>query len=165
MKSNSIMLQELFNEIQSMQAAHEEEKERQRRRLAWLEGRRRELYEVVAVNSSDYDTRRKLDDTEKEQHEIHGLMARSEAEHRTTIQEKRQSILIMRNDELSRLEQESKALRQRKAEIHTELLPEAQARVSSLREEEDRLVQRHEEIARRIRDLNQLELPTTQVTL
>ena len=46
---------------------------------------------------------------------------------------------VMRNDELTRLEQENKALRQRKAEIHNELLPEAQARVATLREEEDRL--------------------------
>ena len=116
-----------------MQAAHDEEKERLRRRLSWLEGRQRELFEIVASNSSDFEIRRKLEDTEKEQHEIHGLLGRTDSEHRATLQEKRQRILVLRNEELTRLEQEAKALRQRKSEIHSELLPEAKACVASLR--------------------------------
>lgn len=163
MKSHFSSLQELINEMQSMQASQEEETARMRRRLTWLESRRREFFEVVAVNSSDFDTRRKLEETERQLEEIHGLVARAEIDLKSAMVELRQRIIEVRNEELTRLEQESKALRQRKTEIHNELLPEAQARVTALREEEDRLSQRGEEINRRIRDLNQLDLPTTQV--
>jgi hypothetical protein len=104
-----------------------------------------------------------LDETERQLQEIRDLLARAELDLKASLQEIRQRVLEMRNGELSRLEQESKALRQRKTEIHGELLPEALAREASLREEEERLTQRNEEIARRIRELNQLDLPTTQI--
>ena len=163
MKSNDITLQEMINELQAIQSSQEEETARLRRRLASLESRRRELFEVVTVNSGDFDTRRKLEETENQREEIRGLLARAEGDLRAALQEIRQKILELRNEELTRLEQENKALRARKTEIHNEILPEATARVGALREEEERLTQRGEEITRRIRELDQLELPNTQV--
>ena len=163
MKQNYSSLQELITEMQTMQTSHEEESTRLRRRQAWLEGRRREYFDGVSTNSSDFDTRRKLDETERQLEEIHGQLSRAEQELRAALTEMRQRVIDMRNEELTRLEQERKAMTQRKAEIHNELLPEVMARVTALREEEDRLGQRGEEITRRIRELNLLDLPTTQV--
>ena len=164
MKSNHSTLQELISEMQTMQASQEEETTRLRRRLAWLEGRRREFFDAVALNSGDFDTRRKLEETERQMEEIQATLAHVESDLRASLPEIRQRIIELRNEELTRLEEESKALRVHKQEIHGELLPEASARVASLHEEEDRLAQRGEEIARRIRDLDQLELPNTQVS-
>ena len=162
MKSNFASLQELVNEMQTLQASQEEETSRLRRRLGWLESRRREFFDTVAVNSSDFDTRRKLEETERQLEEIHGLLGRAEVDLKSALVELRQRIIDARNEELTRLEQENKALRQRKSEIHNELLPEAQARVTTLLEEEDRLGQRAEEINRCIRELNHIDLPSSQ---
>jgi chromosome segregation ATPase len=163
MKASYTSLQELIAEMQSRQANQEEEMGRLRRRQAWLETRRREFFDVVTVNSSDFEMRRRLEETEQQLEEIHGQIARAESELKVALQGLRQRMIDLRNEELTRLEQESKAMRQRKTEIHNELLPEALGRVTALREEEDRLNQRSEEINRRIRELNQLDLPTTQV--
>jgi len=163
MKSNGSTLQEMINDMQALQSSQEEETVRLRRRLASLESRRRELFEAVTVNSGDFDTRRKLEETERQHEEIHGLLSRAEGDLRAALQEIRQKILELRNEELTRLEQENKALRARKTEIHNELIPDATARVAALREEEESLTQRGEEIARRTRELNQLDLPNTQV--
>lgn len=163
MKSSFTMLQELLNEMQATQTLQEEEATRLRRRQAWLEGRRREFFDTVTANSSDFETRRKLEDTEHQLEEIHGLLIRAEIDLKTALAGMRQRVIELRNDELARLEGENKAVRQRKAEIHGELLPEAVARVAALQEEEERLNQRSEEIIRRIRELNQIDLPTTQV--
>lgn len=163
MKSSFSTLQELLNELHATQASQEEEATRLRRRQAWLESRRREFFDVVAVNSSDFETRRKLEETEHQLEEVHGLLIRAEVDLKATLAGLRHKIIELRNEELCRLEGENKAVRQRKAEIHGELLPEAMARVASLQEEEERLNQRSEEIIRRIRELNQIDLPTTQV--
>jgi chromosome segregation ATPase len=163
MKTSYSSLQELITEMQTRQAAQEEEMARLRRRQTWLETRRREFFDVVTVNSSDFETRRRLEETEEQLEEIHGQISRAEAELKLALQGLRQRVIELRNEELTRLEQESKAMRQRKAEIHNELLPAAQGRVTALREEEDRLSQRNEEITRQIRELNQLDLSTTQV--
>jgi glycyl-tRNA synthetase beta subunit len=156
-------LQELLGELHTLQGAQEEETTRLRRRVSWLESRRRELFDTVSLNSSDFETRRKLEETERQLADLQQLLGRTESELKESMQDIRQRIIALRNEELTRLEQEAKALRQRKDEIHNELLPEAMSRVSTLQEEEDRLAQRIEESSRRMRELNKIELPTTQV--
>ena len=163
MKPNDSTLQEMISEMQALQSSQEEETARLRRRLAWLESRRRELFDAVTADSGDFDARRKLEETERQLEEIHGVLARAEGDLRAALPEIRQKILELCNEELTRLERENKALRARKTEIHNELLPEATARMAALLEEEERLTQQIEEIARRIRELNQLDLPNTQV--
>ena len=49
MKSNFTSLQEMVGEMQAMQASRRKRRAaRMRRRLAWLESRRRELFDLVA---------------------------------------------------------------------------------------------------------------------
>ena len=157
-------LQELLGELQNLQGTQEEETTRLRRRVGWLESRRRELFDTVALNSSDFETRRKLEETERQLADLQQSLGRTESELKESMQDIRQRVIALRNEELTRLEQEVKALRQRKDEIHNELLPEAMNRLNTLKEEEDRLAQRVEEASRRMRELNKIELPTTQVT-
>lgn len=163
MTLNHTNLNELLNELQALQNTQEEETTKIRRRLAWLESRRRELFDTVALNNSDFETRRKLEDTENQLLELQQALSRTEADLKSGLQEVRQRIIAMRNEELTRLEQEVKALRGRRDEIHNELLPAAQNRVAELMEEETKLGQRTDDLSRRIRDLNQLDLPTSQV--
>lgn len=162
MKSNFAAIQELMNEMQALQASQEEETSRLRRRLSWLETRRREFFDIIQTNSGDYDTMHKLEETEKQREEVRDLLAQAESDLKAALMDLRQKLISTRNEELTNLEQERKALAQRKAEIHTELLPEAMARVTALHEEEQLLAQRSEEITRSIRLLNQMELPSTQ---
>lgn len=163
MSRDQTVLQELLNSMQSLQSAQEEETQRLRRRLTWLEGRRREFYEILAQSGSDFESRRKLEETEQQLEQMQEMLARTESELREALADVRGRIITLRNEELARLEREAKLLRARRDEIHGTLLPEAKSRVTALQEEEDRTVQRTEEIARRIRELNQIDLPTTQV--
>ncbi len=161
--NRNINIQELMSEMQNLQATQEEETGKLRRRLAGLESRRREFFDVVANNSSDFEMRHKLEEAENQLLETQQMLSRAETELKANLQDFRTRILALRNEELARLEQESKSLRQRKNEIHTELLPAAMARANVLQEEERNLTLQVEELSRRMRDLNQMELPTTQM--
>lgn len=157
--SSSSNLHELIAEMQQLQASQEEETNRLRRRLSWLESRRREFFDLVSQNNSDMETRRKLDETEKQLDQIQSTLNQSEADLKKVLREIRQRILEMRNQELSRLEEETKLLRQRKETIHQEEMPEVMARLSALKEEETTIDQQIEELARRMRDLSTIDMP------
>lgn len=156
-------LHELLNEMQSLQANQEEEMDRLRRRLTWLEGRRREFYEIISHNSADLETRRKLEDVEQQHDDIQALLAQADQDLKRALREIRERILNLRNEELTRIEQEIKALRARRDEIRNQLLPEVMARAAALQEEEARLTVRNEELQRRSRSLDAMDLPTSQV--
>lgn len=156
-------LQELLNDLQSLQNAQAENTGKLRRKLEWLEARRKEFFNAVSQTSSDFESRRKLEDTEGLLEEARQQLAQSELEMREALREVREQILELRNEELEKLEQEARNARQRRDEVHSTLLPAAQARVAALLEEERRLGLRNEEIARRIRDLNEMDFRTSQV--
>jgi chromosome segregation ATPase len=156
-------LHELLNEMQSLQANQEEEMDRLRRRLTWLEGRRREFYEIISHNSADLETRRKLEDVERQHDDIQALLAQADQDLKRALREIRERILNLRNEELTRIEQEIKALRARRDEIRNQLLPEVMARAAALQEEDARLTARNEELLRRSRSLDAMDLPTSQV--
>lgn len=163
MKQDQTSLQELLSSLQNLQSTQVEETGKLRRRLDWLETRRREFFNIVSQSGSDFESRRKLEETEQQLEEIHTLLTRADQELKEELREVRSRILELRNEELAKLEQEAKAVRQRRDEIHNVLLPEAQSRVSTLAEEEARLQQRNEELSRRIRELTKLDLPSSQV--
>jgi chromosome segregation ATPase len=159
-KSTPSELQELITQMQALQTRQQEETVRLRRRLEWLENRRREFFEIMTANSSDVANRRKLEETERQVDEIQALLTQSETELKSSMQEIRQRIIALRNEELTRLEEETRLLRERKDQIRNKLLPTAVSRVNALQEEEGKLGQRFEELNRRIRELNELD-PST----
>ena len=154
-------LQELINEMQTMQAAQEDAIARMRARVEWLEARRREFYEILNKSSADLETRRKLEDIENQLDEIQKTLARSDEDLKSSLKEIRKRILSIRNDRMSEIEGRTKVLRQRREEIRTVLLPEATARVATLNEEDAQLFTQIEEMTRQLRDLDQIEMPTT----
>jgi archaellum component FlaC len=153
-------LHELIAQMKSLQVQQQEETNRLRRRLDWLEGRRREFFEIMTADASDLENRRKLEETERQVDEIQALLAQSDTDLKKVMEEIRQRILALRNEELARLENEARTLRDRKELIRNRLLPAAVARVGSLQEEESKLGQRCEELNRRIRELDELD-PST----
>ena len=154
-------LQELINEMQTMQAAQEDAIARMRARVEWLEARRREFYEILNKSSADLETRRKLEDIENQLDEIQKTLARSDEDLKSSLKEIRKRILSIRNDRMSEIEGRTKVLRQRREEIRTVLLPEATARVATLNEEDAQLFTQIEEMTRQLRDLDQIEMPPT----
>ena len=156
-KSQSAALQDLIAQMQALQAKQQEETLRLRRRLEWLESRRREFFEIMAANASDLENRRKLAETERQTDEMQKLLAQSDAEIKAAMAEIRQKILALRNEELTRLEEEARIARERKERIKNRLLPNALSRVGALQEEEAKLNHRTEELARRIRELHVLD--------
>jgi hypothetical protein len=156
-RSKPSELQDLIARMQSLQTQHREENQRLRRRLEWLESRRREFFEVMTANASDQENRRKLDDAERQIDELQATLTQADAGLKSSLQEIRQRILVLRNEELTRLEDEGRSLRERREHIRIRLLPAAQARVSALQEEEGKLEKRFDDLSRRIRELNELD--------
>lgn len=154
-------LHELINEMQSMQAEQEDAIARMRARVEWLETRRREFYELLTKSSADLETRRKLEEIENQLDEIQKTLAKAEEDLKTALKEIRTRILGIRNERMSEIERKTKALRQRREEIRTALLPEAQARIAKLGEEDTQLQAQIDELTRQLRELDQLEMPTT----
>jgi chromosome segregation ATPase len=160
-KSTPTELQELIARMQALQAQQQEETNRLRRRLEWLEQRRREFFEIMTANASDLENRRKLEETERQVDEIQALLSQSDSELKSSMQDIRHRIISLRNEELTRLETESRKLRERKEQIRNHLLPTAMERVGSLQEEDRKLGRRFDDLNRRIRELNELDLSIT----
>ena len=150
-------LQELINSMQAMQSAQEEETTRLRRRLQWLETRRREFFDILAQQGSDPDTIRKLDDTEQQLENMNQMLTKVETELKQSLLEIRQRILDLRNQELVRIQQEREAIRKRRENIRTQLLPQAQNRVALLMEEDAAGRQQDGELQRRMEELSRLD--------
>ncbi|MCE5229557.1 FUSC family protein [bacterium] len=150
-------LQELLNSMQNTQAAHEEESVKLRRRVQWLEARRREFFAILSQGSSDPETVRKLDETEQQLQEIHQLLGRVESELKQSQMEIKQRILEVRGEEMARIQAERERIRVRRDKIRNQLLPQALNRVERLQEEEASIAQEDAELARRLRGLGQFD--------
>jgi hypothetical protein len=163
MSDNIDTLQEMIGDMQAMQAAQEAETQRLRRRLQWLENRRREFFNIVAQNGSDQESCRKLDETEQQLAEINQMLLQGEADLKQSLIELRRQILDLRNQELSRIERKRDQIRSRRDKIRGVLLPEAQKKINRLQEEDTTLVQKDQELQQRMRMLIELDQFTSEV--
>jgi hypothetical protein len=163
MLDNTATLQELLNFMQRMQSDQADENELLKRRLIQLEGKRHELIDHVSSNIPDDEYRHKLDETEKQLKQTRKTLLDSENNLRTTLADLRQRILKTANDELTRLENENRELRQRREAIQHQLFPEIRERLTRLEEEESDLNERSEAIGRRIRELSTIDLEKNEV--
>ncbi|MEN6626680.1 MAG: hypothetical protein ABFD69_10685 [Candidatus Sumerlaeia bacterium] len=150
-------LQDLVNSLSAMQSSHEEEALKLRRRVQWLEGRRREFFGILSQSGSDPETVRKLDETEKQLEEMHQVLTKVEGELKQSQVEIRQKILEVREEEMARIQAERERIRQRREKIRNQLLPTALNRVERLQEEDSAIAQQDAELQRRLRDLGQFE--------
>lgn len=154
-------LQDLVNTLQAMQSSCEDEAIKLRRRVQWLDARRREFFSILSQSGSDPDIVRKLDETEKQIEEIHGVLGRIEGELKQSQMEFRQKILKVRDEEMSRIQAERERIRQRREKIRN-LLPQAINRVERLQEEDNSITQEDAELQRRLRELGALDQFTSE---
>lgn len=150
-------LQDLLNSMQTVQSAQEEEAVRLRRRVQWLEARRREFFDILSRSGSDPETVRKLDETEKQLEEMHQTLGKVESELKASQMEIRQRILDVRAEEMARIQAERERIRMRRDKIRNQLLPHALNRVQSLQEEDAAIAQQDADMQRRLRELSQLD--------
>lgn len=163
MKIDLAPLHELLAKMQNLRESQQEQIQNMRRRLNWLEQQRRELFNTLATETNDQQVRHKLDSIEQQSAELQSLLGDAERDLAQSLRDIRQRIMNLRNEKLTAMEDHLKQVRARREQLHSRLLPEAQARVSALQEEEDRLTQQCNEISRRIQALNRFDTDTTEV--
>lgn len=156
-------IQEMLGQQELLDLEQGAEMGRRRQRYAQLDDRRKVLLEQVTRDGRDMGTRQKLDETEVQLERLHAEISEHEAGQREARRTIRQRIFDLRNEELSRLEEQARQLRQRRQLVHTELLPEAQRRVEALLDEEAGLLHQLDEIARCTTALNGIDLKSIQV--